>query len=365
MGEKAGKDLSKTPIIIAELGNEQSLIDMASKAKVIVNCAGPYRFYGEQVVKACISQGTHHVDVSGEPQYMEKMQLDYNEAAQEKGVFVVSACGFDSIPADMGVLFLEEKFGDGSLNSIETYLRLRAAKQPPVFTTVLHSATWRSAIYVYSKSKELQAIRNKLFKKEFPSTPVLKKRSIIHRSKYVDGKFCIENWGADDTVVLRSQRYFFENETKKPIQIKSYISIEYFSISYFLGIIWIAGFFLFLTIFSFGRKLLIKYPKFFTWGAFSEKGPSENFLETTNFEMIFKGKGFVEGKSKKIIAKLSGKNPAYKITSISVLSAAITILEDSKKMPIKFGVLTPAAAFAKTKLIERLCENGLKFEIDE
>lgn len=41
---------------------------MAAKAKVVVNCAGPYRFYGEPVVKACIANGTHQVDVSGEPQ---------------------------------------------------------------------------------------------------------------------------------------------------------------------------------------------------------------------------------------------------------------------------------------------------------
>ena len=41
---------------------------MTEQAKVVVNCSGPYRFYGEPVVKACIATRTHHVDVSGEPQ---------------------------------------------------------------------------------------------------------------------------------------------------------------------------------------------------------------------------------------------------------------------------------------------------------
>lgn len=41
---------------------------MAARAKVVVNCVGPYRFYGEPVVKACVNNGAHHVDVSGEPQ---------------------------------------------------------------------------------------------------------------------------------------------------------------------------------------------------------------------------------------------------------------------------------------------------------
>ena len=121
MGKKAEKDLSKTPIIIADVNDEKSLLEMAKQAKVIVNCCGPYRHFGEQVVKACIEAGTHHVDVSGEPQYMETMQLKYNDQAREKGIYIVSACGFDSIPADMGVVFLQDKF-EGTLNSVETYL---------------------------------------------------------------------------------------------------------------------------------------------------------------------------------------------------------------------------------------------------
>lgn len=69
-----------------------------------------------------INAGTHHVDVSGEPQYMERMQLEYNDLAREKGVYIVSACGFDSIPADMGMQFFEKHF-DGDVHSVETYLK--------------------------------------------------------------------------------------------------------------------------------------------------------------------------------------------------------------------------------------------------
>lgn len=69
-----------------------------------------------------INAGTHHVDVSGEPQYMERMQLEYDDLAKEKGVYIVSACGFDSIPADMGVQFFEKHF-DGDVHAVETYLK--------------------------------------------------------------------------------------------------------------------------------------------------------------------------------------------------------------------------------------------------
>lgn len=53
---------------------------------------------------------------------MERMQLEYNDLAREKGVYIVSACGFDSIPADMGMVFLENHF-DGEVHSVETYLK--------------------------------------------------------------------------------------------------------------------------------------------------------------------------------------------------------------------------------------------------
>lgn len=62
-------------MIIADLKDNDSLKKMTEQAKIIVNCAGPYRFYGEPVIKACIATKTHHVDVSGEPQvsYIKKI----------------------------------------------------------------------------------------------------------------------------------------------------------------------------------------------------------------------------------------------------------------------------------------------------
>ncbi|VDM67672.1 unnamed protein product [Strongylus vulgaris] len=96
---------------------------MASKTKVIINAVGPYRLYGEPVVKAAVENGANHVDISGEPAYLEKMQMIYGEKAKEKGVYIVGACGWDSIPCDLGVNFLKEKF-EGDLNHVETFVQM-------------------------------------------------------------------------------------------------------------------------------------------------------------------------------------------------------------------------------------------------
>ena len=66
---------------------------------------------------------TNHLDISGEPQYMESMQLKYDKACKEKGIYIISACGWDSIPCDLGVQFLKKHF-DGELNSVETYFTM-------------------------------------------------------------------------------------------------------------------------------------------------------------------------------------------------------------------------------------------------
>ena len=76
-------DLSRVPTIICDSSDTSSLLAMASQAKVVLNCVGPYRFYGEPVVESCVEAGSHHVDISGEPQYLEKMQLKYHQACYQ------------------------------------------------------------------------------------------------------------------------------------------------------------------------------------------------------------------------------------------------------------------------------------------
>ena len=67
------------PLILSDSSDSSSLLAMAQQARVVLNCVGPYRFYGEAVVEACVEAGAHHLDISGEPQYLEKMQLKYHQ----------------------------------------------------------------------------------------------------------------------------------------------------------------------------------------------------------------------------------------------------------------------------------------------
>lgn len=82
---------------------------MVARARVIITTVGPYLLYGEPLVAACVKAGTDYVDLSGEPPFMWDMIEKYNDAAKASGARIVHSCGFDSIPFDMGVYFLQQE----------------------------------------------------------------------------------------------------------------------------------------------------------------------------------------------------------------------------------------------------------------
>ncbi|XP_037946561.1 saccharopine dehydrogenase-like oxidoreductase [Teleopsis dalmanni] len=374
MGLKANKNLSNIPIIIADIEDEASIANMARKCRILVNCCGPYRFYGEQVVRACIEAGTHHVDVSGEPQYMETMQLKYNEQAKEKNVYVVSACGFDSIPADMGIIFIEKNF-DGVVNSVETYLQC-STKGETSGGASIHYGTWESAVYGLAHANELRGIRSKLYSNKLPKFyPILKTRPTLFHSEIVNG-ICLPFPGSDRSVVMRSQRFLYEAENKRPVQMHAYVAFKSWVTAMLVAIIGVT--FGILAKFAFGRRLLLKYPKFFSLGFISHEGPTESDMERLLFEMTMKAVGwsnserlseptdqFKDPPSKTLMVKVSGSNPGYGATCVALLCTAKIILKEHEKMPSTGGVFSPGAAFAKTSLISELekHEHGMKFEI--
>ena len=103
------------PLVVADAGDPASVRDMVGKARCIITTVGPYQLYGSDLVAACAELGTDYVDLSGEPLWMHDMINTHHEAAVASGARIVHSCGFDSIPFDLGVLFLQdaarEKFG--------------------------------------------------------------------------------------------------------------------------------------------------------------------------------------------------------------------------------------------------------------
>ncbi len=100
--------LSDIEILVADASDEAALQAMCSRTKVVVSTVGPYALYGDTLVKVCATSGTHYCDLTGEPQWIRRMHECHEHAARQSGARIVHCCGFDSIPSDLGVHFLQQ-----------------------------------------------------------------------------------------------------------------------------------------------------------------------------------------------------------------------------------------------------------------
>ena len=96
-------------LIVADASDPASLEAMVKSARCVLTTVGPYQLYGAPLVEACATQGVDYVDLSGEVAWMHDMIAAYEDTAKKSGARIVFSCGFDSIPFDLGVLFLQNE----------------------------------------------------------------------------------------------------------------------------------------------------------------------------------------------------------------------------------------------------------------
>ncbi|KAM6207402.1 saccharopine dehydrogenase-like oxidoreductase [Sarcoramphus papa] len=161
--ERAAERLGKAAlgaevgVLLCDVGDAASLAAAARQTRLVLNCVGPSRFFGEPVVEACVENGASCIDVSGEPRFLEGMYLQYDGTAAEKGVYVIGSCGFDSIPADLGVLYTRDKL-KGTLTAVESFLTVQSGPEG----SCVHDGTWKSAVYGLADQDNLRKLRKRI-----------------------------------------------------------------------------------------------------------------------------------------------------------------------------------------------------------
>ena len=103
---------SDLTILEVDSNDQESLDAMTSAAKCILTTVGPYQLYGSNLVESCAKNGTDYVDLTGEPGWMYEMINEHKETAKKSGSRIVFSCGFDSIPFDLGVYFVQQAVRD-------------------------------------------------------------------------------------------------------------------------------------------------------------------------------------------------------------------------------------------------------------
>lgn len=94
--------------IVADVGDPASLAAMAARTRVVLDLVGPYTLYGEPVIEACVANGAHYVDLTGETPFMRHVVDAFHERAAAAGVKIVPTCGFEALPPDLAVLLAAE-----------------------------------------------------------------------------------------------------------------------------------------------------------------------------------------------------------------------------------------------------------------
>ncbi|KAE8021753.1 hypothetical protein FH972_007618 [Carpinus fangiana] len=376
------------PILTFDTSDPQSLLSLCAQTRLVLNCVGPFRLYGEPVVAACVETGCDYLDICGEPEFMERMEAKYGEKAAETGSLIVSACGFDSVPAELGLMFNSRQWVDPAVpNRVEAYVSLESERR-----IVGNFGTFESAVLGVANADSLQALRRSRPRRARPVIPgpaPPKGGPLIEHQKKI-GLRAVKLPSADSIVVRRTLTALTENphglpgvnegveQIEKRKAFWSTVKPAHFGVK--IGAKSMLGVYRFITVgmcigllgkTGFGRWLLLTFPSFFSIGWFRKKGPSEDEVRSASFKMWFVGQGFSnsslisEGNMKpdmEIITRVMGPEIGYLATPIILLQCALIVLSQRDNLP-KGGVLPPGIVFGPTDLQERLQENGISFDV--
>ena len=258
--------------LVVDVKDFDQLMEICAQTRLIMNCTGPYRLLGENVVRACAESGTDYIDICGEPAFIEQMSVKYDSIARENGAVVVSACGFDSVPSELGMVFVQKWFYEDKceLDGVEAFLTFPSMGKG----YSAHATTWDCAVMGFANQGELRSIRKQLNLAKIPGKVKPRKTlGLVTDVKGVSGR-AIPFMGSDASIVRRSQhRLVTTGRTDlQAARFNMYTLVETTA-----GLIkLLIGGFLFtcLTKFKFGQDLLCRFVSFFSFGMFTREGPS-------------------------------------------------------------------------------------------
>lgn len=127
------------PLIEARADDPQALRGLAESARVVATTVGPYLWYGEPLVAACAGAGTDYLDLTGENEFVDLMYVHHEARARETGARLVHACGFDSVPGDLGVYFTVRQLPEGVPLRVDGFVRGNGTFSGGTFASALNA----------------------------------------------------------------------------------------------------------------------------------------------------------------------------------------------------------------------------------
>ena len=349
--EDIKKDLSlDVDIFIAESNNEDALDNITLNTQVVLSTAGPFHRYSSKLVKSCVKNSSDYVDITGEFFWIREMiDLHHNEASS-KGVRIIPACGYDSIPSDLGTFFANSKIKE-PIKRIESF----HAGQGGISGGTTETGFSMGDLKLGKKMNDPFVLNpeNSVSKEQklLSSDSIgLKKNSLI---KSWTGPFIM---AVSNTRVVRRSAALLETKQEGygvNFTYQEHAFYKKFKTAFLVTCVTLMfGLILKTPVRKLVRPLLPK----------PGEGPSEDTMENGFFDSFFAAE--LDSGEKKLFRVHGKGDPGYKVTSKFVCESALTLIKERGELPggeEYGGVLTPASGLGQP-LIDRLSSNGVNFE---
>lgn len=325
------------PLLETDADDEDSLRELAESARVVATTVGPYILYGEKLVAACAEAGTDYLDLTGEAEFIDRTYVRHDARARETGARIVHACGFDSVPHDLGAYFTVKQLPEGVPLTVDGFVRSNAVFSGGTFASALTAMGRGPQMLLAARERRLHEPRQVERRVRTPAG-----------SPHFNG--AIGTWAlplptVDPAVVGRSARALerygpdfryrhFASVKTLPMALGGPAAVGALVAAAQVGPVrdWLMG----------------RYE--------AGQGPDAERRRRSWFSVRFVG----EGGGRRVFTEVSGGDPGYDETAKILAESALCLALD--KLPETSGQVTTATAMGDA-LLERLTAAGLRFRV--
>ncbi|MFJ7412632.1 saccharopine dehydrogenase family protein [Streptomyces sp. NPDC098077] len=328
---------AELPLRETDADDAEALAELAASTRVVATTVGPYIRYGEKLVAACAEAGTDYADLTGEPEFIDRMYLGYDARARETGARIVHACGFDSVPHDLGAWFTVKQLPEDVPLTVDGFVRTDA---------VFSGGTFASALTAMGRGPQMLAAarERRLHEPRLVGRRVRTPAGSPHFSGPT-GTWALPLPTVDPTIVGRSARSL---ERYGPdFRYRHFASVKTLPMA--LGAPVAIG--------ALVAAAQVEGAREWLMGRYEPgQGPDAERRGRSWFTVRFVG----EGGGRRVFTEVSGGDPGYGETAKILAESAVCLALD--ELPETSGQVTTAVAMGDA-LLERLTAAGLRFRV--
>ncbi|MEU5097463.1 saccharopine dehydrogenase NADP-binding domain-containing protein [Streptomyces sp. NPDC020996] len=324
-------------VLRADVSDPASLRTLAGQARVVATTVGPYVTYGEELVAACADAGTDCLDLTGEPEFVDRVYVRHDARARETGARLLHACGFDSVPHDLGVYFTVQQLPEGVPLSVEGFVTADAA---------FSGGTFASALNQFARVRPMLAAERD---RRHHEPRLVGRRAITSpgapRFAKEVGAWALPLPTIDPQIIRRSARAL---ERYGPdFRYRHYAAVRRLPVA-LGGVAAVGGLVAAAQLPPVRRRLSDRLKP--------GDGPSEQKRAASWFRVRFVG----EGGGRRVFTEVAGGDPGYDETAKMFAESALSLALDD--LPATAGQVTTAVAMGDA-LTERLRKAGIVFRV--